>query len=481
TYDIAIVGGGITGITTALELQKLGFNCLVLEAQTLGFGSTSGTTAHLNTIIEISYDEIEKQFGEESAKLVLQSTLDAINLIKTNQEKYNIDCDFLERKGYQFATNEHQSKMLDANYEASIKAGCRVSYANEIPLNIPFTKALVFEDQAQFHPTKYLLGIANVFVKNGGTILQNCRVTGVEKKDDNVLKIETSKGSFLAKNLVYATHTPPGVNILHFRCAPYRTYVMGFTLKDGNYPDSLVYDLDEPYRYYRTQEIDGKKYLIAGGEDHKTGEESDTEQPYKNLEAYMRRYFNIDEITYRWSSQYFQSADGLAYIGHLPGNPENVYVSTGYSGNGMIFGTIGAIVLSNLIQTGQPAYKDLYNPSRIKPVAGFNNFVKEAADVVSKLAEKIIGAPKIKEFDEIKTNEGKVVKYESESIAVYKDKNGDLHTVSSACTHIKCNIAWNNTELVWECPCHGSRFTMDGEMITAPARKDLEKIKFSEK
>ena len=318
-------------------------------------------------------------------------------------------------------------------------------------------------------------------MKNGGTILQNCRVTGVEKKDDNVLKIETSKGSFLAKNLVYATHTPPGVNILHFRCAPYRTYVMGFTLKDGNYPDSLVYDLDEPYRYYRTQEIDGKKYLIAGGEDHKTGEESDTEQPYKNLEAYMRRYFNIDEITYRWSSQYFQSADGLAYIGHLPGNPENVYVSTGYSGNGMIFGTIGAIVLSNLIQTGQPAYKDLYNPSRIKPVAGFNNFVKEAADVVSKLAEKIIGAPKIKEFDEIKTNEGKVVKYESESIAVYKDKNGDLHTVSSACTHIKCNIAWNNTELVWECPCNGSRFTMDGEMITAPARKDLEKIKFSEK
>ncbi len=479
TYDVAIVGGGITGITTALELQKLGFNCIVFEAQTLGFGTTSGTTAHLNTIIEIPYDEIEKQFGEENAKLVLQSTLDAIDLVRTNQEKYNIDCDFLDRKGYQFAMNEEQTKRLDANYEASIKAGCRVSYTNEIPVNIPFTKAVVFEDQAQFHPTKYLLGIANVFVTNGGTILQQCRVTGVEKKEDDLLQIETSKGVFSAKNLVYATHTPPGVNILHFRCAPYKTYVMGFTLKDDNYLDSLVYDLDDPYRYYRTQEVDGQKYLIAGGEDHKTGEEPDTESKYVALENYMRKYFNIDEITYRWSSQYFQSADGLAYIGHLPGNPDNVYVSTGYSGNGMIFGTIGAIVLSSLVKTGQHAYKDLYNPSRIKPVAGFNNFVKEAADVVSKLTEKIIGAPKIKELDEIKTGEGKVVKYEGDSIAVYKDKNNKLHTVSSACTHIKCNIAWNNTELVWECPCHGSRFTMDGEMITAPARKDLEKIKFS--
>lgn len=479
TYDVAIVGGGITGVSTALELQKAGYNCIILEAQNLGFGTTSGTTAHLNTLLDLTYDEIETKFGKENAKLVLQSTLDAINLIRTNQEKYNIDCDFKDMKGIQFATNEEQDKMLDANYEASIKTGCRVSYVNEIPLDNPFTKALAFENQAQFHPTKYLLGIAEVFEKNGGTIMQQCRVTDVDKNENDLLEIETNKGKFSTKNLVYATHTPPGVNILHFRCAPYRSYVLGFTLKDGKYPDALVYDLEDPYHYYRTQEIDGQKYVIAGGEDHKTGEEPDTQSRFKNLETYFRQYFNIDEITYRWSSQYFQSADGLAYIGHLPGNPENVYVAAGYGGNGMIFGNIAALVLSGLIKTGQHAYKELYNPSRIKPVAGFSNFVKEAADVVSKLTEKIIGAPKIKELDEIKMDEGKVVKYEGDSIAVYKDKNNLLHTVSSACTHIKCNIAWNNTELVWECPCHGSRFTMDGEMITAPARKDLEKIKFT--
>lgn len=480
TYDVAIVGGGITGVSTALELQTAGNNCIILEAQNLGFGTSSGTTAHLNTLLDLTYDQIETKFGEENAKLVLQSTLDAISLIRTNQDKYNIDCDFSDKKGFQFATNEEQDKMLDVNYEASIKAGARVSYVSEIPVDIPFTKALSFDDQAQFHPTKYLSGIAKVFEKNGGTILQQCRVTGVGKKENDILEIETSKGTFSAKSLVYATHVPPGVNILHFRCAPYRSYVLGFTLKDGNYPDALVYDLEDPYHYYRTQEIDGKKFVIAGGEDHKTGEEPDTESRYKNLETYFRNYFNIDEITYRWSSQYYQSADGLAYIGQLPGNPENVYVATGYGGNGMIFGSIAALVLPGLIKTGQHPYKELYNPSRIKPVAGFNNFVKEAADVVSKLTEKIIGAPKIKELDDIKTGEGKVVKYDGDSLAIYKDKNDELHTVSSACTHIKCNVAWNNTELVWECPCHGSRFTMDGEMITAPARKDLEKIKFSE-
>ncbi|MEO7049240.1 MAG: FAD-dependent oxidoreductase [Ferruginibacter sp.] len=480
TYDVAIVGGGMTGISTALELQKAGFNCIVLEAQTLGFGTTSGTTAHLNTLLDLTYDEIESKFGEENSKLVLQSTLGAINLIRTNMRKYNIDCEFTDKKGFQFAVNDEQCKMLIANYESSIKAGCSVTYVKEIPINIAFIKALAFEDQAQFHPTKYLLGIAEVFEKNGGTILQQCRVTGVDKKENDLLQIETDKGNYSARNLVYATHVPPGVNILHFRCAPYRSYVLGFTLRDANYPDGLVYDFEDPYHYYRTQEIAGQKYVIAGGEDHKTGEEADTESRYKNLEKYFRQHFNIDKITYRWSSQYFQSADGLAYIGHLPGNPENVYVATGYGGNGMIFSNIAAVLLTSLIKTGQHAYKELYNPSRIKPVAGFNNFVKEAADVVSKLTEKIIGAPKIKELDEIKSDEGKVVKYEGDSIAVYKDKNNLLHTVSSACTHIKCNIAWNNTELVWECPCHGSRFTMDGEMITAPARKDLEKIKFSE-
>lgn len=474
-FDVLIVGGGITGITTALQLQKAGKKCVLAEAHTIGFGTSGGTTAHLNTFMDNSYANIEKDFGEDNAQLVATVSREALELVKKNIKEYNIDCEYSEQPGYLYSQDEKQTKELDDIYDASKKAGCEIRYEDKIPVPVEFIKAVVYERQAQFHPAKYFYALAKVFEDAGGTLLQGCRITAVHEKGDH-LEIESQAGKISAKQLIYATHIPPGVNLLHFRNAPYISYAMAIKLKDDNYPEGLAYDMYDPYHYYRTQEVNGEKYLVAGGEDHKTAHHENTEECFRKLEAYLLKYFNIKEVSFRWSSQYFQPTDGLPYIGHLPGNPDNVFVATGFGGNGMTYSHVTALLLTDLIVKGESKYEKLFDPNRIKPVAGFENFVKEAADVVGKFIGDRLKKVKIKELTDIAPGEAKVVKYEGESIALYKDMNGGLHAVNPACTHINCIVGWNTAEQTWDCPCHGSRFSMDGEVLTAPARKDLEKI-----
>lgn len=477
-YDVIIVGGGITGITTALLLQEAGKKCLLLEAKNLAFGTTSGTTAHLNTILDLTYAEIEKKFGEENTKFVLAAAMEAINIVEENVKKYGIDCEFEEKQGYLFSTNKNQTQQLEEAFEASNRAGCDVAYSDTIPVPVDFEKALVFKRQAQIHPTKYVYALAKAFEDAGGRILQHCRVTNVEQKGKDILNVTASCGNFTARNLVYATHIPPGVNILHFRCAPYRSYAMAVTLK-GKYPEELCYDLHDPYHYYRTQETDGIKYFIAGGEDHRTAEVKDTENCFERLELYIRKHFDVENVAYKWSSQYFEPADGLPYIGHLPGNPKTVFVATGFGGNGITYSQIAAKILTDLIVKGKSEWEQVFKPSRIEPVGGFENFIENASGVTENFIEKLFPKEKIEEPDEIKSGQAKLVKFEDQTIAMYRDENGILHSVNPACTHINCTVAWNTAEKMWECPCHGSRFNEDGEMFTAPARKDLEKVKLA--
>jgi hypothetical protein len=474
-FDVLIVGGGITGITTALQLQKAGKKCILAEAYTIGFGTSGGTTAHLNTFMDNSYAQIEKDFGEDNARLVHIAASEALELVKKNIREYNIDCDFSEQPGFLYSQDEKQTKELNDIYAASKKAGCEVRFEDKIPVPIEFIKAVVYERQAQFHPAKYFYALAKAFEAAGGVLLQNCRITGVDEKDDH-LAVKSFLGKIYARQLIYATHIPPGVNLLHFRCAPYRSYAMAVKLKDGNYPDGLAYDMYDPYHYYRTQKVNGQKYLVAGGEDHKTAHQQNTEECFTRLEAYLQKYFDIEQVFFKWSSQFFEPADGLPYIGHLPHNPSNIFVATGFGGNGMTYSHVAALLLTDMVVNGESRYQKLFDPNRIKPMAGFESFVKESADVVAKFIGDRINKVKIKELSEIAPGEAKVVKYEGDSIALYKDEKGGLHAVNPACTHVNCIVGWNNAEQTWDCPCHGSRFSMDGEVLTAPARKDLEKI-----
>jgi glycine/D-amino acid oxidase-like deaminating enzyme/nitrite reductase/ring-hydroxylating ferredoxin subunit len=476
--DVLIVGGGITGISTALELQKAGKECLLIEAHSIGFGTTGGTTAHLNTYLDTTYDVIRSDFGEKNAQLVFQATKESIELIKRNVEQYNIDCDFSYKNGYVFSQNAEQTKELHKIADACKQVGMEVGFTKHIPIPVPFEEAIVFGGQAQFHPAKYIYGLTEAYEDAGGLLIQNCRVESFES--NGLAEARTNIGIIRARKMIFATHIPPGINLLHFRCAPYRSYVLAVKLNDTLYPDSLVYDMYDPYRYYRTQEVNGEQYLVVGGEDHKTGHNENTDFCFSKLDSYISKYFDIEEVSYRWSSEFFEPADGLAYIGHLPGFTDNVYVATGFGGNGMTYSHVAAKLLTELILTGQSPYKHLFDPNRIKPVAGFSNFVKENADVVKEFIGKRLSKEKIESLVEIGKGEGKVVKYEGESIALYRDERGTLHAVNPVCTHAKCIVQWNSSEKSWDCPCHGARYTADGRVLTGPASKDLEIVELKD-
>lgn len=473
--DVVIVGGGITGVTAAILLQRAGKRCTLIEALEIGFGTTGGTTAHLNTMMDTPYYEIEKKFNSDAAKKVADICRIAIEQIKSNVQTYGIDCALEEKTGYLYAKDDKQAEDLQKIYDSAREVGVTMQYVDAVPAPLPMHRAVAIERQAQFHPIDYILALAQQFEAMGGTIVQDCRVTEVSESD-KVLTVKTTKGELTSDALIYATHIPPGVNVLHFLCAPYRTYVIGVKLKDNNYPDALIYDLDDPYHYFRTQEVDGQKYLIAGGEDHKTGHDDNTKERLTCLEAYVRKHYDVESVAFRWSSQYYEPADGLAYIGHLPGNPENVYVATGFGGNGMIYGTASAMILTDLICSGHSEYAELFAPSRVKPMASFEKVVKENATVAKDMVAGWVSIPKLDEFAELAHGEAKVIRYEGKDIALYKDENGALNAVSPACPHIGCSVHWNNSEKSWDCPCHGSRFSCTGALLTGPSHTDLQRI-----
>lgn len=312
-YDTLIVGGGITGLSTALLLQEQGQKCLLVEAHAIGFGTTGGTTAHLNTFLDATYPEIDSDFGEAASKQLARASGGVIGMIRKNIETYGIDADFEYKQAFLYSESKEETDELMDILKSSQAAGLEVSPSQENGLPIPFEKAIRFEKQAQFHPIRYILGLAEAFKTLGGEILENTFVKS-SGKTDGIHSVKTSIGEFRAKHIVYATHIPPGINILSLRNAPYRSYVLGVKLKDDQYPDALCYDMQEPYHYFRTHLIDGQRYLIAGGEDHKTGH-ADPQTAFQNLENYLKRYFQISEVSFKWSSQYYVPLDGLPYVG----------------------------------------------------------------------------------------------------------------------------------------------------------------------
>jgi glycine/D-amino acid oxidase-like deaminating enzyme/nitrite reductase/ring-hydroxylating ferredoxin subunit len=466
-FDCLIVGSGITGLSTALLLQQVGKKCLIVEAEVLGFGTTGGTSAHINTFADTTYTEAQSAFGKEGAQLFADAVNEGFGLIKENIKSIKIACDFEVKKAYVYAENKEQVQQLDDLCKGMLDVGLDCHYVDDIPVPVPHQVAVVMEDQAQFHPLKYLSGLLQAFLAAGGSIVEQTRVDSV-KLENKIHVARAGDRVFRALKVVYATHVPPGITIFSFRCAPYRSYVLGVTLKEDNYPDGLVYDLQEPYHYFRSHEIDGQPYLLVGGNDHKTGHD-DPEKAFADLEKYVRKYYEVAGVTYRWSSQYYIPVDGFPYIGHIDG----IYCATGFNGNGMMLGSIAAKIMSDLILGRQSKYEKIFSPARIKPVDGFTEFVKENADVAYHfIADRF----KVKETDSlnrISPGTGKVVEVDGEKVAAYKDEQGRLHTLNPVCTHAGCLVNWNGEEKSWDCPCHGARFDIDGKVLTGPATSPL--------
>lgn len=449
-YDCLIAGGGITGLTTALLLQKSGKQTILADAHSVGFGTTGGTSAHINTFADTTYKEAESAFGGEGAQLFADAINEGFELIKSNIDDYQISCDFESKPGYLYAEDEDQAKQLTDIYKGALKVGIPVHYTEEVPTPVPYQQALQFDSQAQFHPLKYLQGLQRAYVAADGVVLENTRIDVL--KNEGAIHIAQSETiSIRAKKVIYATHMPPNINVFNFECAPYRSYVMAVKLKSGKYPDALVYDMQEPYHYVRSHAIDGQQLLLVGGLDHKTAH-GDSEKAFADLEKYIRKYYNISSVKYQWSSQYYVPVDGLPYIGQMPFAADGVYCATGYNGNGMMLGSISGKILSDLVRNRPNRYADLFDPSRIKPIDGFTGFVKENADAAYRFAADRIGIKETDSLKKLRPGTGKVVEIDGEKVAAYCDEQGHIHALSPVCTHAGCIVNWNSEEKAGTAP-----------------------------
>ena len=371
--DVAVVGGGIAGVTAALLLKQSGKRVAVLESRQIGCGETGHTTAHVTAIQDMPFRIIQSKFGREGARRIVAAGIQAIELIERQVRAFNIDCDFERLPGYVFTELEPKVEELRREIRAARNAGLDVSFVDEIPLPFEIQGALRIEDQARFHPTRYLARIAQQIPGEGSFVFEHTHVTQVV--DGSPCVVKTEHGEVRAQQVLGATDA---VNINRFflqaKVAPFRSYAIALRV-DREF-DGLFYDTAEPYHYIRTHPDAEGPLLIVGGADHRVGEERDTEQCYRELEQYVRQRFEAGPVAYRWSGQIEEPLDGLPYIGRNSLS-SNVYVATGFSGNGMVNGTIAAMVICDLVLGRENPYAELLAATRLKPLASARHFVSE--------------------------------------------------------------------------------------------------------
>lgn len=480
--DVCVVGAGISGLTTAFLLQKVGKSVAVVDAWGLGSGETGRTTAHLTAVLDDRFYNLEKIYGEENARLAAGSHRAAIDLIESIVEENNITCDFERLDGYLVALTPEQEKNLEKETEACKRAGFQnLESLLTVPLSgIKAGPALRFPDQATFHIAKYMQGLAKLFLEQGGQIFTNSRV--VEVKDGKTVSIKT-EGEYRieAQAAVVATNTPINDWVqMHTKQAAYRTYVVAFKIPKDSYSPFLLWDMPNPYHYARIVRGPNEDLLVVGGEDHKTGQANDAEKRYERLEEWSRSHFEIlGPVAYRWSGQVMEPVDYLAFIGRNP-RSENIYIVTGDSGNGMTHGTLAGILITDLIQGRTNPWGKIYDPSR-KTIQTAPSFIKENANVVACMVSDWVAPSEVHKTADIPVNEGAIMRKGASKVAVFKDEEGALHECSAVCTHLGCIVQWNSGEKSWDCPCHGSRFDTDGNILNGPAIKSLEEMASDEK
>lgn len=487
--EVVVVGGGIAGLSVAYALVKAGKRVIVLEDGFIGSGETGRTTAHLSNALDDRYSEIERLLGSERCRLAAESHTAAIDFIERAVEQEGIDCDFKRVDGYLFLHPSDNPKTIDEEYFVTNKYGIRTERIESIP-GLPdiLGPCLRFPGQAQFHPMKYLRGLANFISKNGGVIHTETHVEAVHKNG-----VRTNRFAVQAQHVVVATNTPfNDLVTMHTKQYAYRTYVIGMLVPKDAVSTALYWDTGnlrstwttDPYHYVRIQPHDDTHdLLIAGGEDHKTGqaarERLTQRERYAKLEHWVRNHFPaVTEVTYRWSGQVMEPVDYMGFIGRNPGE-NNVYIATGDSGNGMTHGTIAGILIPDLIMHKSNPWEKLYDPSRITMKAA-DNFLKEAGNMAAQYLD-YLEAGDIHSLNELKPDTGAIINVEGKKIAVYKDEKEMLHTFSAVCPHLGCILQWNGDERTFDCPCHGSRFTCHGSVVNGPAKTDLTPIEMPEK
>lgn len=478
--DVAIIGSGIAGLSTAYELTRSGRSVIVIDRGRIGAGMTARTTAHLASALDDYYDELARVRGDDEARLYHASQVAAINRVEAICSDEGIEADFARVEGFLFAADENGRDDLELEYEACRRLGIDVSWSEQAPMPALDTgRALRFPDQGRIHPTRYLAGLADAIVRHGGRFHADTAYVA-DKEEDGAVLIETENGAVLrAATAVFATNSPVNDRIaIHTKQAPMRTYAIAGRVPKGSVPDALIWDTLEAYHYVRIQPLDDEAdLLIVGGEDHRSGEADDMEPRLDALEAWTRaRYPDFAGSDFRWSGQVLEPIDFMPFTGRNPGS-SNIFVHTGDSGQGITNGVAASLVILPLILGEDSRFASLLAPDRksLTSRPSLEEFVSGQLAVAKNLTEHLRPG-EIASVDELDPGEGAILREGLRKIAAYRDERGRIVRRSAICTHVGCIVHWNSLEKCWDCPCHGSQFAPDGEVLNGPAVKPLGEI-----
>ena len=471
--DVVVVGAGIAGICTAWELSRTGRSVVLVEADRVAAGVTGYTTAKLSAQHTMIYADVEKKFGREAARFYALSQQQAVERVVQVSAELGLDCELERRAAYTYVQEEGGVDGVRAEAEAASRAGLAASFVTEIPLPFPVAAAVRVEDQAQFHPRKYLLGLVADLVRSGGRVFERSRV--VELHEGSPCTVRTEHGATVtAGDVVVATHYPVFDRAMLFaRLSVRRELVVAAAIAEQDAPEGMFITQEQNTRSVRTAPYgDGRRLLIVTGEHFTPGDSAVTDR-YERLLDWTSAHFPTAEVAYRWATQDTSSLDGVPYVGPFHLGSDHTWVATGFGGWGMSNGVMTGQLLRDLIGGTPPPWASLYDPRRVKPTSE----VGPALKLQAKVARHFVGdrlSSHVDSVDLIPPGQGAVTRVDGQRCAVYRHHDDTLSVVSATCTHLGCIVQFNDAETAWECPCHGSRFAVDGTVIQGPANRPLE-------
>jgi glycine/D-amino acid oxidase-like deaminating enzyme/nitrite reductase/ring-hydroxylating ferredoxin subunit len=472
--DVLIIGGGITGVTAAMQLLNSNKTVAVVEASTIGGVTTTASTGNLYIPVQPFYQNIVNDFDFETAKIVAYSRQFAMNYIENQVIKHDIKCQFHKRPWYAYTAIDKNCSILDKEMELFKNMDVEIDYVDSLPFDLNFNKAACMPHQARFNPLRYVHALAHYLHGQGHHLFEHTAILSIEEEKKHCV-VTTTKAKIRAKKVFIATHTPIGIHLIHTYTAAYRSYVVAVTLKNKSYPEGHLRNLDYSSLTLCTHATKDKPdLLLVSGSHHKTGQ-GEEEEHYQFLKKFLQQSFDVEEIVYQWSAQHYHSADKLPYFGLVNSSSQHTYMATGYFADGLVYGTLAGIIIGDLLAEKQNEFFSVYRANRHKFVKSLPFLLKENFNVFYQYLQD---TPLLSEdYSQLKKGEGKIVEIKKVKYGLCRDKNNMLHKVSAVCPHMKCIVKWNKAEQTWDCPCHGSRFTQEGKFIEGPAMQDLTQFK----
>ena len=473
--DVAVVGGGIAGLSVAWEVLRTGRRVAVLEAGRIAAAVTGHTTAKVSSLHTLIYAHLERSAGADTARLYAESQQDAVEHLGRTARELGIDCDWEERASYTYAESADRAGEIRDEAQAAARAGLPATFVAGTGLPFAVAGAVRVDGQAQFHPRRYLLGLAGAIVDGGGTVHEHTRVRGLT--EGRPCRLTTEDGHVVrADDVVVATHYPVFDRALLFaRLVPHRELVVAAPVPAAQDPDGMYITPDGDTRSVRTAPYeDGRRLLIVTGASFTPGA-ADVTGRYERLIDWTRERFGVTEVAYRWAAQDNHTTDKIPYTGPLHLGARHVYVTTGYGGWGMTNGVMAGRLLAGLIDGRPLPWTGVYDPRRLHPRREAVPLLTAQAKVAAHFLGDRLRAWFGGSVADLPPGGAAVVRDGAEPCAVYRDEAGELHALSATCTHLGCTVRFNDAERAWECPCHGSRFAIDGTVVQGPANRPLRR------